>query len=194
MAEADALSKFDFSKVMKGGLFLKWEAGKALTLRVLTTNPMVTTKEFANSDGEINLSTQFHFIVYNFTDSLAQVLSASPSMAKKISDLHTDEDFGANIRNIDIKITPTGEKLTRRYDIQVLPKTKNLTKDEIELCKKVDLEKAIPDGERMSFYKPEEKVIQTEEHTPGVADRNTGEDVEIEDIGDGPINIDDIPF
>lgn len=188
MAEADALSTFDFNKIMKGGLFLKWEAGKAVTLRVLTVDPLVTTKEFTNQDGEINISTQFHFVVYNFTDDQAQILSAPPSMARKIGELHADADFGADIKKIDIKITPTGEKLQRRYDIQVLPNANTLTQEHLAALKKVDLEKAVPDGDRMSLYKPEEKVIQVEEPIK--------EDKELEDItaDSEPINLDDIPF
>jgi len=198
MSETDALSKFDFSKVTKPGLFIKFEAGKPLTLRILTVDPMVTTVTFEDEKtGEENLQTKFAFIVYNFTDSKAQILSATPNMAKKIGELHTDPDFGEDIRKIDIKISPTGEKLSRKYDIQVLPKTNELTNEQIKECVAIKLEDKVSDGQRMSFYKPEEKVIQVddeEKHTPGVADATKEDEVVIEDIGDEPINLDDIPF
>lgn len=188
MSEKDALGDFDFDSVTGGGLFLKFKAGKPLTLRVLTTDPIVTQKEFTGADGEINLSTQFSFIVYNFTDGKAQVLSASPGVARKISELHADEDFGSNIKKIDIKVSPTGEKLQRKYDIQVLPKTNELTNEQIKECQAIDLDKLVSDGSRMSLWQPKEK----KEVKPSSDVEE--DDVVIEDVGDEPINLDDIPF
>lgn len=200
MAEADALSKFDFSRVVKPGKFLKFQAGKPLTLRVLTVDPLVYETKYEDKiTQEITLSTRFAFVVYNFTDSMAQILQATPNMAKKIGDLHTDEDFGANIRNIDIKISPTGEKLERRYDIQVLPKTRELTNEQIKECAVIKLEDAIEgDHQRMSFYKPGEAIPGTDSGEAEVQAKEnaekTEEDPVIEDIGNEPINLDDIPF
>jgi hypothetical protein len=191
MAEKDALSNFDFGKFSGGGLFLKWTAGVPVTLRVLTVDPMVTTKEFTAPDGEVNLSTQFHFIVYNFTEGKAQVLSASPSIARRIGELHKDNDFGANIRNIDLKITPTGEKLSRKYDIQVLPKANQLTNEQIQEATKIKLDDVIKDGSRMSMYDAENHIATSK---VTMAPETPEEDTVIEDIGDEPINLDDIPF
>lgn len=190
MAETDALSSFDFSKVIKGGLFLKFIADKPVVIRVLTTDPVVSNQEYQGSDGEVTLSTKFNFIVYNFTDDKAQILSASPSIAQKIGALHTDEDFGANIRKIDIKITPTGEKIKRRYDIQVLPKTNDLTDEQVKECRAINLDEKIENGQRMSFYKPEEKNGYDQAKEVRDALGVTEEDVNNEE----PINLDDIPF
>lgn len=191
MAEADALSKFDFSKVTKPSLFVKFEAGKPLVLRVLTVDPVVSTQTFEDEKtGETSVNTKFGFIVYNFTDEKAQILSATPNMAKKIGELHVDEDFGANIRKIDIKISPTGEKLKRRYDIQVLPKTNELTNAQIKEAQAIDLDEKIEGGSRMSLYDPKDFNKPEEKPTPAENDA----EVEIEDIGDEPVNLDDIPF
>src|SRR4051812_41859128 len=115
MADVDALSSFDFDKVSKAGLFIKFQAGKALTLRVLTTDPMISESTFEDKQtGEVSINTRVAFVVYNFTEDRAQILQASPAMARKIGDLHRDQDFGADIRKLDIKITPTGERLERR--------------------------------------------------------------------------------
>lgn len=186
MPDQDALSQFDFSKVTGIGLFVKFEAGKPLTLRVLTVDPIVKTQEFVDEKtDEVKLSTKFAFVVYNFTDEKAQILSASPGIAKKFGDLHIDPDFGANIRELDIKITPTGEKLTRKYDIQVLPKARELTQEQIKECAKINLDEKVDGGDRMSFYaqqKPEpSEPLPTEPDT-------------VADMTDEPINLDDIPF
>lgn len=187
MSENDALKQFDWSGYAGNGLFLRFVAGKPVTLRVLTVDPIVTTKEFTNADGEINLATQFSFIVYNFTDEKAQVLSASPSVARKIGEIHGDDDFGGDIKKVDLKITPTGEKLQRKYDIQVLPKTNLLTTEQIRECAAIKLDEAVKDGTRMSLYKPQEANQSPDEP-------KEDEEPQIEDIGDDPINLDDIPF
>lgn len=182
MSETDALSQFDFSSFGGAGLFLKFKAGEDVVLRVLTVDPIVSQVEYVDKKtDEITLSTKFSFIVYNFTHEKAQILQATPNMATKIGKLHTDEDFGANIRNIDIKISPTGEKLERRYDLQVLPIAKQLTQNQIEEAKAINLDEKVG-GQRMSFYKPEDtKVI------PEIKD-------EIIEDTDEPINLDNIPF
>lgn len=191
-AENDALSNFDFDTVTSAGLFVKFKGGKPLTLRVLTIDPVVSTQEFEDKEtGEVNLSTRFAFIVYNFTDNKAQILQASPNMAKKISELHLDEDFGANIKNIDIKISPTGEKLQRKYDIQVLPQARELTAAMVKEAQAIKLEEKVK-GDRMSIYKPQKPTGY--EQAKAVAE-GLGANVEDEaDLGDEPINLNDIPF
>lgn len=152
MAEKNALRGFDWDSVTGGGLFLKFEADKPVVLRVLTKDPVVNTKTFEGSDGEINVTTKFNFIVYNFTAEKAQILSATPNMAKKISEFDADEDFGADIKKVDLKISPTGNGLQRRYDLQILPKAKTLTNDMIKEAAAIKLDEVIDDGQRMSVY------------------------------------------
>jgi hypothetical protein len=215
MADQDALSNFDFDQFTGSGLFLKFKADKPVTVRVLTLDPVVSQTEFTDKKtGEVNLNSRFHFIVYNFTESKAQILGASPAMARKFGELHIDEDFGANIRNIDIKITPTGEGLERRYDIQVLPNTKTLTAEMIKDAQTIDLDKQVNDGKgRMSAWNQDmtgdkvgsggsDKQMSGYEQAKAQAamlgsskQESVAEpDPIVEDIGDEPINLDDIPF
>lgn len=191
MSDVDALSKFDFSKVTGSGLYLKFKANEPVVLRVLTTDPIVHSVEYRNkeTDEVESLSTKFAFVVYNFTAARAQILDATATMAKKIGDLHTDPDFGANIRKIDIKISPTGEKLERRYDILVLPKANELTSEMIKEAQQIDLDKEV-EGDRMSFYEPSTGY----EKARATAAAIRGEDTVVDDIGDEPINLNDIPF
>lgn len=201
--EKDSLRNFDFNEVSEGGggLFLKFEAGKPVKLRVLTTDPIM------NIDNKYG-STRFGFVVYNFTESKAQIMNCSPSIARRISELHGDPDFGGNIRNVDIKITPTGEKLERRYNIDVLPKTETLTNEQIKEAAKIDLEGVIASSagfsKRLGMYNRDEYNKKREEFNPDrdgdkanvslYDEEDAG--VSIEDLTkDGePINIDDIPF
>lgn len=152
MSEKDALGNFDFNKVTGSGLFLKFQAGQSITVRVLTTDPIVSTKTFTDKKtGEISVSTRFAFVVYNFTEGKAQLLQVGPGIAREFGKLHGDLDFGANIRKIDIKITPSGEGLERRYDIKVLQKAQVMTNDQIKEAQAINLDEKI-EGGRMSEY------------------------------------------
>ena len=199
MAEQDSLSDFDFDKVSKPGKFLKWTAGKPVTVRVLTKDPVYQEKEFTNKAGETNLSTKFCFIVWNFTDDKAQILSASPTMAKTFQRIGTDPDFGSNLQKCDIKISPEGEMLERVYDINVLRHSgneKEITKHMIDEAREIDLDKDVQDSKgRLSQLeaKPTKKADK-EESQDDDEPLPKEPDTVIEDIGDEPINLDDIPF
>lgn len=209
MAEQDSLSGFDFNKVSKPGKFLKWEAGKPVTVRILTKDPVVQQKEFTDpKSGEINLRTSFCFIVYNFTDDRAQILTAGPSMARTFQRIGKDEDFGANLQKCDIKISPEGEKLSRVYDINVIRHSgneKQLTTTMIDEAKAIDLDNDVQDNRgRLSTWepngvKPGAKAVAApqdgvDDLPPDDDQPPANPDVVIEDISDEPINLDDIPF
>ncbi len=190
MADVDALSTFQFPKTK--GLFTTFEDGDEFKLRVLTTDPVVSTKEFAAADGTVNLSTKFGFIVYNFTLEKAQILNAGATITKEIQRIHQDPDFGGNIKKVDIKIVATGNKLTRKYTINVLPNTQQLTNEQIKECQSINLDEKIEGGQRMSFYNPEEKSGY--DQAKEVRANLEKADIVIEDIPDDPIDLNDIPF
>lgn len=211
MAETDSLSGFDFNKVSKPGKFLKFEAGKPVTVRILTKDPVVQERTFTDKKtGEINISTKFCFIVWNFTDEKAQILSAGPNMAKTFQRIGTDPDFGSNLQKCDIKISPEGEMLDRVYDINVLRHSgseKEITKNMVDEAKELDLDNDVTEGNkgRLSLYepngvKPGSKTAAPKEGTDNLPEDDEDQtppanpDVVIEDIGDEPINLDDIPF
>lgn len=208
MAEQDSLSNFDFSKVTKPGKFLKFEAGKAVTLRILTKDPVMQESTF-EGDGEVNISTKFCFVVYNFTDSIAQILSAGPGMAKTLQRVAVDEDFGANLQKCDIKITPEGEKLKRVYDINVVRHSgneKQLTMAMIDEAKAINLDTDIKDNRgRLSLWEPQVSKPASNYEPANVPRTEAGRkvqaeyeddipDVVVEDISDEEIDLSDIPF
>lgn len=191
MAEQDSLSTFDFSKVSKPGKFLRFEAGKAVTVRVLTKDPVVQEKEFTNKSGEVNISTKFCFIVWNFTDERAQILSAGPSMAKTFQRIGSDQDFGANLQKCDIKISPEGEMLERVYDINVLRHSGSeqlLTADMIDEARQINLDEDVKDNRgRLSEWEP--TGVNPNAKLPKQTDN-----IPTDDFGQEPINLEDIPF
>lgn len=186
MSEADALSKFEFPKGK--GLFVTFSDGDEYKVRVLTTDPVVSTSEYENAKtGEVTVSTKFAFIVYNFTLSRAQILNAGATITKEIQRLHQDEEWGANIKKMDIKISAEGEQLGRKYTITPVPKPETLTMDQIKECRAINLEEKIENGQRMSLYDPNQVPTTTVEEP--VKDKVVEDEDEEE-----PINLDDIPF
>ena len=142
---SNALAKLTFSDG-GGGDFIKFEAGKPVKLRVFTTNPVVNLDNYGG--------TKYSFAVWDYAEGKAKILSKGTSIAKPIAELHTDEDYGADITKQDIKITPSGDGMERRYTINVLPKPNNLTSDAMEELKKLDekLDTIIKNGIRAEDY------------------------------------------
>ena len=63
MAESDALSKFDFNKVTKPSIFLRFEPGVPVKVRILTVDPVVSTTTFEDKKtGDEVVNTRFAFI------------------------------------------------------------------------------------------------------------------------------------
>jgi hypothetical protein len=196
MSEADSLATFEFPK--SKGLFLSFANGDEIKVRVLTTDPVVSTQEFEGDNGAVSLSTKFAFIVYNWTDKKAQIMNVGTTIAKEIQRIHQDKDFGANIRNVDIKISARGEKLQRTYSVNVLPKAEELTNEQIKEAQEIDLEKIVK-GSRMSLYNPDNYKSQNTgyESAKAIAEKmkNPEDDVVIDpDDDDAPIDLNDIPF
>ena len=200
MNEKDGLNDFDFNKVTKPGKFLKFEAGKPVTIRVLTKDPVVSEVTFPGSDEAI---ARFNFVVWNFTDEKAQILSSGSNMSKTFQRVGRDEDFGANLQKCDIKISPEGEKLNRVYDINVLRHSgneKELTSAMIKEAAGLDLLKEVKDNKgRLSEWTPPEK--DEEAHDYGVADgpghasaKNVRDALGNEDADEEKIDLSDIPF
>jgi|SRR3990167_907583 len=188
MSESDALANFKFKT---DGLFLRLSADTSpRKVRILTTDPMVSADKWAN--------TRFAFIVWDYDEKKARILNATPGVAKQIQAIHQDEDFGADIRKVDVKITTTGSDLETRHTLVALPKSLTLTNQQVQECAAISLEEKIENGQRMSFYRPSETgmeskaVTANEDEEDEIAEED--KDEVIEDIGDEPINLNNIPF
>lgn len=180
---SDALKTFKFES--GGDLFVKITEDKPVKLRVLTTDPLVSYDQWGNL--------RFSFVVWNFTENKAQVLNKGASIAQPIQGLHMDEDYGADIQKLDIKVTATGSGKETKYTVNPLPKSEELTDEMIKQAKKIDLEKIIKDGKRMSALNEGEKLSlpQAVREEP----EEESEETVIEDINeDEPVDLSDIPF
>lgn len=194
MAE-DALKDFDMDQFQKPSVFLKFEPGKAVVVRVLTTDPVLYNTSFEDKKkNETVVTTKFAWIVYNFTKQMAQVMQTTPNLAKKLQELHVDPDFGANLKEIDLKITPPAAGIIAAYDVQVLPKPQEMTNEQVKECLKIKLDELFEDkgGMRMTSYDPKKfkPAVATED-----TDDSEPEPEMPEGLEDGePIDLNDIPF
>lgn len=137
------------------GDFIKFKADKPVKLRVLSINPLISNNEYTNKEtGEISVSTKYGFAVWNYTEGRAMILNASPSIAQTIHKLHIDPDYDEDITKLDIKITPTGEMLERRYEVNVLPKAQKLTAEQETAVAELDgkLDSIIKNGIRADRF------------------------------------------
>lgn len=175
MSEQDALKDFKFG----GGLFIKLSSDDSpRKLRVVTTDPVVSVDKFGN--------TRFGFIAWDYNNDKAGILNTTPGVAKQLQAIHQDEDFGANIKNVDIKVTTIGSGIESRHNVTGLPKSETLTNEMIKDLRDINIDEKIEEGERMSFYNKEKElpVKQVESEEDEIAEVNDDE----------PINLDDIPF
>lgn len=177
---SDALSGYNFSSGSSG----LWVDEFPVKLRVLTTDPLVHVEAKYGS-------TKFAFVVFNHDAGKAQILDRGASIAEAIQKLHLDEDYGADVQKIDIKISKTGEGKDTRYSVTPLPKAIELTNEQIKEATTIDLPGKIKNGVRMS-------AINNGADTPMplvVVTDAIYQDVLIEDFDEAePVNLADIPF
>lgn len=183
---SDALSNFNFGS----GTFIKLNAATSpRKLRVVTTDPVVSLDNFGN--------TRFSFVAWDYNDDRAGILSVGPGVAKRLQAIHQDEDFGANIKNTDIKVETVGSELDTRHTVTALPKSQELSPDQIKKLRDVDLDGKIENGQRMTVYNPDDFALEEKSGYDKAKETRAKldePDEVVEDIGDEPINLDDIPF
>lgn len=182
MAETDALSGAKFG----GGLYLK---DFPVKVRVLTRDPMVYVDNFGN--------TKYVFAVFNLDEQKVQILDKGPGFASRFQEINADEDFGGDVRKIDLKITTNGKSgMERRYTITPVGSPSELTKEQQKLVKEqgFDLAEKVqknnPNALRLSEINAGAKLAAPEVEDMSEEDAAAA----AEAIGDEPINLDDIPF
>lgn len=184
MAEQDALSGGNFGS----GLFLSEFPAK---IRVLTVDPLVYNDSFGN--------TKYAFIVHNIDSNKPQILDKGAGFAQRFKEIHLDEDFGGNIRGIDLKVTTNGAQGKEiRYTITPIGTPHQLTNDQIKEAAKIDLEAVIkkknPNALRLSEINAGAAVPPSvNDQAPEPSDPNPTAPP-IENLNGEPINLDDIPF
>lgn len=158
-----------------GGKYLKIEDGQTVKLRIIDY-PVVFTKQFPGSE---NLSTRYAWVVFNQDTQEAQSFEQGITFFKKIQALSLDPDWG-NTSGYDVKVTRMGTGTETEYTVNPSPNSKPLTKEQLEKVATINL---------TSIH---ENSIPFEEAIAGKT--APVKDTVIEDIGDEPITLEDIPF
>lgn len=188
MAEVDALRDKEISSG-GGGLFVKFEQGKPLKLRVLTIDPIVSKDQWGG--------TKYAFIVYNHTEQKAQILNKGTSIANEIKKLHLDDDWGGNIQKIDIKIEAEGSGKDTKYTVNPVREAVELTQEQIKEARDIRLEDAVKNGARLSTLESDSDIPEYIPNDDGGSESpnpKAKKEVVIEDIDDEPVDLSDIPF
>lgn len=190
--------------------YLKFQDGTSTRFRVLT-DPVVQNKTF-NSDPD-NPRTIFSWVVWDYETQSTKVLSKGASFIRKLD--FFSETWGDEIpMACDVIVKTEGTRLNTTYDFSAVPPTMPLPPNWETQVTRLDLNKLVPNhvpingwsnGINPPLDKPEDEDIMsshTREANYPKADGVTSSplvapiipDVIIEDLGDEPINLDDIPF
>jgi hypothetical protein len=184
----DALSNY---KDTSSGMFVRIKEGAPQTLRILTLDPLVSRDQWGN--------TRYSFTVWNWTLDKPQILSKGPGLLKQLQEIHLAEEIDS-LNQIDIKLSATGEGLETRYNVMPLPTAKTITRDMVEQAQAIKLEDKIEGGIRLSQVNAGQELPEADsssgyEQARATARKIDGkEDTVVDDIGDEPINLEDIPF
>jgi hypothetical protein len=185
------------------GPYLKLEDGQTVTVRIVS-EPVIYQAE--SQDGK--LSTRYGWIVWNQDEQKAQVLQQSATFFRNLAVLAKNKSWGDPTNNYDIDITREGTGLDTRYSITPSPNRQDLIGeaaiainelDIIDMLSKSQFNQNVmwlsefdhpQQPQRIEGTRPAPRpAAEVDDNTPP---QNT--DTVIEDIGDEPINLDDIPF
>lgn len=172
------------------GSYLKFEDGKTVTLKIMS-DPVIFDSIFEGQGVPRTVSTKYAFIVYNFNDKEVQVMQLPKTGYRALAAVAADPDYGNPMENdYVIKVTRTGQKQQTKYGIVPLLKKVAIPEEVTDEVNDIDLVERLnnsPNAERAAWL-----FDEIDGKRPKEAPKQ--DDVAIEDIGDEPINLDDIPL
>ena len=172
------------------GDILKLEDGKPVKVRVIG-EPYVYQSDYKGKP-----STRFALAIWNQGTKAAQIMMLPKTPFGQIMDLATNEDWGdPEMYDITVKRTGTGKET--EYSVQPSPNKKELSQENKDLVSAIDLKVVLERLPSVQFAIPLSEVdddyyTKSKEATSSTEPQQT-QDVVVE-VGDDPINLDDIPF
>lgn len=201
-SDIDSIRDFNPPSDGGGGKYLKFEDGDSTKVRLFSL-PVIYQNLYKGPDGD-KLSTQFAFVVWNFDASCAQIWQTNgATYAQQIKPLlnPVDDTDEADWRKFDVRITRTGVKAQTRYNIKAGTKVYDLERDEIDACNEIDIIALIDKSPNTSqvmwlteWRELEAKGKLEDKKTIDKTVRDMSGHVQEDNLGDEPINLDDIPF
>lgn len=150
---------------------------------------------------DYRVSEVYSWAVIDRTDGKARIFSGAPSVYKNIKAYAQMEEWG-DPTTYDIKITRTEDPGKNYYTVIAMPDKSFLNEKDQLMVEALDIETDLPNARLTS----EDQVDKLgEEFQPSPSDENVDlpadddfkpkkEDVVIEDIPEGEVSLDDIPF
>lgn len=183
-------------------LFLKIKDGETVTVRIASEPAIFETENEDKVTQEIRISTKYGWIVYNQDRHLAQVWQQGAKFFRALAALAQDEEWG-DPTGYNIKISRQGSG----FQDTVYNVTPSTNRDPLDDAAKADIAKIdlidilnkSPFSQRVGWLAEHEDVGTPaspvhQDQEPADEKPPVKPDVVIEDIGDKPINLDDIPF
>lgn len=170
-------------------------------------------------DPDYNVNESFHWMVIDRSDGMAKIYSATPGVYKTIKEYAEMPEWG-DPQGYDLKIERTEEPGRGYYKVTALPNKDPLTQRDLQRLTELKFEEKKPAARKLSERQldymedvdqefdeaadgsgvgagaaaDEEDQDEADRRAAAAAEPPKKKDVVIEDIGDKPINLDEIPF
>lgn len=207
---ADSIYKTHQPKSGGGDLYLRLKDGETARVRVVSQPAIYESK--GERDGKETLTTRYAWLVWNQEKQLIQVMQQSGTFFKSIAGLAQDEEWG-DPTGYDIKITRHGSGFNdTTYTVSPSTNRQPLDPsifDQIEatdLLEKISVSPFTTQAYWLAdFDQIHEQPVanvgsggydkaKATTKEPPIEKPPANPDIVIEDIGDEPVNLDDIPF
>lgn len=148
-------------------------------------------------DPKYTVNELFHWGVIDRADGEAKLFSGPAGVYKQIK-AHAEMTEWGDPTGYDFTVTRTEEPGPTYYKVTALPnKEDKTTKEEKDKVANLDFAKLVPVARRLSEEQVDQLPEGANEPTPeplSTVPPEAGDDIVIEDLGDEPVNLDDIPF
>lgn len=180
---------WDNIKIPSSGDILKLESGKKYRLRIVG-EPWVYQSEYQG-----NPSTRYAMAVWNQEVKAAQILMLPGGAFRQVLDYAQNTEDWGDPELYDFVIAKTGAGLETRYTLQPSPKKGELDPESKAAVEAINLDESLHRLPSVTFaYKASEVGDDAFPKTSSVSPQKTTKDDVIMEVGDEPINLDDIPF
>jgi hypothetical protein len=182
-----------------GGVYLKIQGGETVKVRI-ASEPAIFQSQGKDKDGNPTLTTRYAWKVWNQDNQTAQILQQSATFFNNIAALARDDDWG-DPTNYDIKISREGSGFQdTKYSVTASPKSEALSDEAKKAVEDLDLLEKIkvsPYAQNVFMLAEWEEMQAKAPSKPASidgVDSKKKDDITIEDMGDEPIDLNDIPF